>query len=365
MQNEDRDFEIEKLKLEQKYSTLLEHSKKEIHAKYEQHLEDIEIEKTRKLMQIEKSLKELNLTNDKPELARKLEKALSDQKDLEAKISKINSSIENQKFEARELTYQINELNKQIMEQENTHKNSKSTKVKILQEQIEKVETDIEQAEREYKKLLDETKNIGDENDLDNENTEHIVINEGAQKKFDKSLHRANNISLEKLANDISEIKSLIEVSGMNKSKMKDYLLEVEEHRKRVQDKSSTLLPFNFFLIVNKSFIQDSIYLQKDALRQEKQKIKSEQRDIEQTKKQWRQDKDYLEYHPEFATDEKYETLRKTKQNIEDRIDTLNEKISEFKQKEKQIRKQEFDQTTDDNMFDRDESATDLLSYMK
>ena len=75
----------------------------------------------------------------------------------------------------------------------------------------------------------------------------------------------------------------------------------------------------------------------------------------------WRQDKQFLEANPDLQTKEKQEILQKVKLSIENRIDQLNEKISDFKQKEKQLKRQELDQTNDDNIFERDESVGDLL----
>ena len=68
-----------------------------------------------------------------------------------------------------------------------------------------------------------------------------------------------------------------------------------------------------------------------------------------------------MEANPDLQTKEKQEILQKVKLSIENRIDQLNEKISDFKQKEKQLKKQKLDQTNDDNIFERDESVGDLL----
>ena len=68
-----------------------------------------------------------------------------------------------------------------------------------------------------------------------------------------------------------------------------------------------------------------------------------------------------MEANPDLQTKEKQEILQKVKLSIENRIDQLNENISDFKQKEKQLKRQELDQTNDDNIFERDESVGDLL----
>jgi len=272
LSNEDREFELQKLKIEQQYEQDLERSKNEVKHKYEQQLEDIEVEKARKVMEIEKSLKELALTNDKPELAKKLQNALNEQKELETKIDKINRSIEEQKRKCREITFETNKI---IIEREKHDKADKTIKIKDLQYQIQKVDEDIANAEHEYQKLLEETKNINkdeiEEDIEDSDLNERVPFDDTlGHPKPDKSLNKANNISLEKLANDISEIKNLIEETGVVKTKVKDYLLDVEEHRERAK---------------NKSIIQNSLYLQRDELKQEKQKLKREQQDIEKEKK--------------------------------------------------------------------------------
>ena len=69
-----------------------------------------------------------------------------------------------------------------------------------------------------------------------------------------------------------------------------------------------------------------------------------------------------MEANPDLQTKEKQEILQKVKLSIENRIDQLNENISDFKQKEKQLKRQELDQTNDDNIFERDESVGDLLN---
>ena len=226
-------------------------------------------------MQIEKSLKELNLSNDNQELASKLQNALEEQKELEDRITRINESIDEKRIKSKEITFDIDELNRQILEQENTMKNSKKSKIKYLQDQMEKVDQDIIDAEKEYQKLLQETKNMNTDDII--EDLEDSALNErvafddtSGYKRANRSISQDANISLKKLSNDISEIRNLIEETGINKSKVKDYLLAVDDHRQKVKDKS---------------MVEDSLYLQRDSLKQEKIRLKKEQRDIDNDKK--------------------------------------------------------------------------------
>ena len=226
-------------------------------------------------MQIEKSLKELNLSNDNQELASKLQNALEEQKELEDRITRINESIDEKRIKSKEITFDIDELNRQILEQENTMKNSKKSKIKYLQDQMEKVDQDIIDAEKEYQKLLQETKNMNTDDiieDLeDSDLNERVAFDDtSGYKRANRSISQDANISLKKLSNDISEIRNLIEETGINKSKVKDYLLAVDDHRQKVKDKS---------------MVEDSLYLQRDSLKQEKIRLKKEQRDIDNDKK--------------------------------------------------------------------------------
>ena len=226
-------------------------------------------------MQIEKSLKELNLSNDNQELASKLQNALEEQKELEDRITRINESIDEKRIKSKEITFDIDELNRQILEQENTMKNSKKSKIKYLQDQMEKVDQDIIDAEKEYQKLLQETKNMNTDDiieDLeDSDLNERVAFDDtSGHKRANRSISQGANINLEKLFNDISEIRNLIEETGINKSKVKDYLLAVDDHRQKVKDKS---------------MVEDSLYLQRDSLKQEKIRLKKEQRDIDNDKK--------------------------------------------------------------------------------
>ena len=226
-------------------------------------------------MQIEKSLKELNLSNDNQELASKLQNALEEQKELEDRITRINESIDEKRIKSKEITFDIDELNRQILEQENTMKNSKKSKIKYLQDQMEKVDQDIIDAEKEYQKLLQETKNMNTDDiieDLeDSDLNERVAFDDtSGYKRANRSISQDANISLKKLSNDISEIRNLIEETGINKSKVKDYLLDVEDHRQKVKDKS---------------MVEDSLYLQRDSLKQEKIRLKKEQQDIDNDKK--------------------------------------------------------------------------------
>ena len=226
-------------------------------------------------MQIEKSLKELNLSNDNQELASKLQNALEEQKELEDRITRINESIDEKRIKSKEITFDIDELNRQILEQENTMKNSKKSKIKYLQDQMEKVDQDIIDAEKEYQKLLQETKNMNTDDiieDLeDSDLNERVAFDDtSGYKRANRSISQDANISLKKLSNDISEIRNLIEETGINKSKVKDYLLDLEDHRQKVKDKS---------------MVEDSLYLQRDSLKQEKIRLKKEQRDIDNDKK--------------------------------------------------------------------------------
>lgn len=226
-------------------------------------------------MQIEKSLKELNLSNDNQELASKLQNALEEQKELEDRITRINESIDEKRIKSKEITFDIDELNRQILEQENTMKNSKKSKIKYLQDQMEKVDQDIIDAEKEYQKLLQETKNMNTDDiieDLeDSDLNERVAFDDtSGYKRANRSISQDANISLKKLSNDISEIRNLIEETGINKSKVKDYLLAVDDHRQKVKDKS---------------MVEDSLYLQRDSLKQEKIRLKKEQQDIDNDKK--------------------------------------------------------------------------------
>jgi hypothetical protein len=99
MENEEREFEIQKMKQDQFYEEELERQKKNISLKFQNQLEELEEQKAKRMSHIESSLKEGSLTdiNKNPELSKRIQEGLKEQKSLEVKIMEANKSIEDQR----------------------------------------------------------------------------------------------------------------------------------------------------------------------------------------------------------------------------------------------------------------------------
>jgi uncharacterized protein (DUF3084 family) len=194
---------------------------------------------------------------------------------------------------------------------------------------------------------LEESKKLGNDSSDDSDLNHRVGLNYNSEhaKKKDRS-----NISLEKLANDVSEIKALIEDTGISRTKLKDFLVDVNTFKKKSTNDKQL------------SFEDDNLYLLREQLRKEKISLKQRHKFIEREKKRWRQDKqDFDEGH--FAlTAEKKREHEEFRQNLERQIDNLNERISDYKRKEKLLRKreQEEEEENDESMFDRDVSQLHL-----
>lgn len=103
---------------------------------------------------------------------------------------------------------------------------------------------------------------------------------------------------------------------------------------------------------------EEENYTYRDHLRKEKDGLKLMQKNIEKEKRKWRDDKMFLEANPDLATQEKWNVLDKVKQNLERQIDELNEKISDYKQKERLFKKREMGI----DVLDRDDSPDQELN---
>ena len=329
--NEKREFEIQKTKQDQFYEEELERKKRDIDFKFRQQLEELEDEKSRKIIELETSLKDMSLSQENPDLAKHIQKALTEQKDLEREIEEFNESIEEQKLKRKQISIEIINANKQLIEKEKVKSNDKGARISQLRDKIDRVDSDLVEAEHEYQQLLEENKNIIEEEELDDSDLNERVAFD------DDSGHptqvQGNNVSLNRLAQDISEIKTLIEDTGIGRTRVKDYLLDVEEFRKRAEEGKDV------------SFDEDNLYLLRDQIRTERVMLKKQQKKIEKEKKKWREDKLILQANPDISSDEKQEILERVKINLEKQIDDLNDKISDLKQKERIIKKRELEES--------------------
>lgn len=290
--SENREFEIQKLKQDQFYEHELERQKNDIKNKFQHQLDELEEEKSRKIIEIEASLKDMSLSNENPDLVERVKKALKDQKSLESQIGKIIENIDAQKFKSKQISSEIIDLNRQILEKEKLKNNDKGTKITKLRDQLDRVDSDLIKAETEYQKLLEDSKHLENDSFEDSDLNERVDFN-------DNSGHArpANNASLDKLAQDISDIKTLIEETGIGRTRVKDYLLDVEDFRRQAKNAKEV------------AFEDDNLYLLRDQLRREKAIFKRKQKDIEREKKKWREDKILIESNPELDTTEKRHVL--------------------------------------------------------
>lgn len=71
---EEREFEIQKLKQDQFYDEEMERKKRDINFKFRQQLEELEDEKTRKLVELETSLRDMSLSLENPDLTKRIQK---------------------------------------------------------------------------------------------------------------------------------------------------------------------------------------------------------------------------------------------------------------------------------------------------
>ena len=343
--NQQREFEVQKIKQDQYYDNELERQKEDIKYKFQKKFDELESEKTKKLNEIENSLKDLSLTSENPDLSYKLQESIKEQKKLERQIEQLNASITEQRNKSKELSQEIIDINKQKMEKERLNQNDKGARIAKLRQQIDKVDSDIIRAELDYQKLKDGSSRVGDNYDSENDD-----INKSSISKFRTSNQDFNNVSLEQLAKDVSEIKSLIDDTGIGNKKLKDFIVDASAFR-RNKDDSKPL-----------SYEDDNLYLLRDQLRKEKTAMKRRQKQIETQKKKWKEEKQHLEDNPQMQTPARQQEVDRMRKELEDSIDEINEDISEYKRKEKTLKRREQHEgdENDESMFDRDVSQVHL-----
>lgn len=97
-----------------------------------------------------------------------------------------------------------------------------------------------------------------EEEDFDDSDLNERVAFDNDSGHPNKVQDEDQNVTLHRLAQDISEIKTLIEDSGIGKTRVKDYLLDVEEFRKRAEKEEDVSLD------------EDNLYLLRDHIKTEK-----------------------------------------------------------------------------------------------
>ena len=245
----------------------------------------------------------------------------------------------------KQISEEIIEVNKHLINKERSRKDNKGARIANLRTKLDKVDHDLITAEQEYQKLLSENQRLNqEEEDLDDSDlNERVAFDDdsGHPNRIQKENH--SNVSLQKLAQDISEIKTLIEDTGIGRVGIKDYLLNVEDFRKRAEERRDT------------SFDEDNTNHLREQIQKERTFVKREQRNIERQKKRWREEKILMEEHPQISSQEKREFLDREKEDLERQIDVINDKISDIKQKERILRKRELEESYDERYYQRDQ----------
>ena len=111
-ENEERELELIKLRIDQLYQDQIESYRKQVQAKYEKERRLFEDEKKKRLNDIQQSIEKLNIaSSDKEKLKHEIDTLNREQRDLQSKIEALEAEMESERQRKRTLERDINELN--------------------------------------------------------------------------------------------------------------------------------------------------------------------------------------------------------------------------------------------------------------
>jgi len=112
---EEKELEIMKLRIDQQYQEKVEGFRKETQLKYEREKRLFEDEKQKRLYEIQDSIDDLKLaSSDKQKMKNEIEDLIMEQNKLQSKIDQLKGDQDEEQAKNRQLEREINELNIQL-----------------------------------------------------------------------------------------------------------------------------------------------------------------------------------------------------------------------------------------------------------
>ncbi|CDW77582.1 ww domain containing protein [Stylonychia lemnae] len=311
-ENEERELELIKLRIDQMYQDQVESYRKQQMMKYEKERRLFEDEKRKRMQDIQSSIDKLNIaSSDKEKLRHEIDNLNREQKDLQKKIQSYEEDLDNEKSKKRQLERDINELNIQL----NSKKaiGDDSQRVQYIKDEISKKQVEIQQAQRQYKDLI--------ESKFDNFSSISPPKNEVK-----------DNANIQKLEQEMKQIKELLMQHNSTKAndgvrkqtRFQDMLEEVHNYDKENSDD-------------NADYDRDTTHM-KEYIHKERAVLKDLKRKIDQDKADLRRDKKSAEdykYSDPSAYRQRIQLLDRVQQNIERKIDEFNDRFAKLQDAEK------------------------------
>ena len=308
-ENEDRELELVKLRVDQMYQDQLEGHKRQLQSKYEKERRLFDDEKRKRLQDIQSSIDKLNIASgDKERLRQEIETLNREHRDLSSKVQEVEEELEGEHSKKRQLEREINDLSIQINTQKAVGTRDESQRVVWLREELAKKQVEVSNAQRQYKELLEQK-------------FEGVYRSPGKQAARGAS---SDNMNMLKLEHEMKQIKEMLQQFSHQQKGGNNFAKLLED----IEDKENSVSPQNS---------KADIGL-KEIVAQEKSELKELQLRLEEDKRRYKIDKkeaEDLRYSDPSSYRQRTQVLEKVKDSIERQIDKVNQRISKIKEKQK------------------------------
>ena len=308
-ENEDRELELVKLRVDQMYQDQLEGHKRQLQSKYEKERRLFDDEKRKRLQDIQSSIDKLNIASgDKERLRQEIETLNREHRDLSSKVQEVEEELEGEHSKKRQLEREINDLSIQINTQKAVGARDESQRVVWLREELAKKQVEVSNAQRQYKELLEQK-------------FEGVYRSPGKQAARGAS---SDNMNILKLEHEMKQIKEMLQQFSHQQKGGNNFAKLLED----IEDKENSVSPQNS---------KADIGL-KEFVAQEKSELKELQLRLEEDKRRYKIDKkeaEDLRYSDPSSYRQRTQVLEKVKDSIERQIDKVNQRISKIKEKQK------------------------------
>ena len=308
-ENEDRELELVKLRVDQMYQDQLEGHKRQLQCKYEKERRLFDDEKRKRLQDIQSSIDKLNIASgDTERLRQEIETLNREHRDLSSKVQEVEEELEGEHSKKRQLEREINDLSIQINTQKAVGARDESQRVVWLREELAKKQVEVSNAQRQYKELLEQK-------------FEGVYRSPGKQAARGAS---SDNMNILKLEHEMKQIKEMLQQFSHQQKGGNNFAKLLED----IEDKENSVSPQNS---------KADIGL-KEFVAQEKSELKELQLRLEEDKRRYKIDKkeaENLRYSDPSSYRQRTQVLEKVKDSIERQIDKVNQRISKIKEKQK------------------------------
>ncbi len=141
IENEEREIELAKLRIDQTHQEQLEAHKRSCHQRFEKERRQFEEEKQQRMQDIQQSIERLNITSsDKERLREQVDNLNREQRTLQTRLNELETELEDERARKRAAEREINELNLQIGHNKigNSSNQQEAQRSQFLREEIAK-----------------------------------------------------------------------------------------------------------------------------------------------------------------------------------------------------------------------------------